>query len=606
MLRCPPTALVLGRIDLLDYEKRQQRRKELETENINQQFARIAVGGLEGPRFGLEVSRLQYQEKQAKAEDNPLQKSPSSLTDEDSRSLSPVSAAAAAEDGIDLLPGTSFDTVEVDHSNENPTRSPGLRSPPIKNEFDYGGFVETQRQQDANNTLERSSPFSAPEDSSTPQHPDARRLRWRTPLPRSPLFLSQNATSPDGRPTTRLSPRVASRVATYNSPGIIFAQPPRRPPRSAPRTLRHQTNSFSFDSSERASAAYEQERVVSNSTDDNTPHLSEDVSLHEELRGSSLQSSRVSSGIPMLHEAPTDNAMDMFDAEEEAQTTSRDFIFSSPGFPLPPPFSSVSRRTSNAESLPSTTIERQASNPATSPIRSQASSPNRGEGEGEETQTDFNASPVVPSREANESPPSGGILTNFITRIASYRVRSPRNRRALSRSPSGSTEPIQTQDQQAPETIIPQTPSRNYRVYNDSLSPASQPQTPANLPEARHQSRFHASYTAPVTRNVGRRGANSINSTDRAGTRRPIRQREALYTPVRTGRRANSPVGMREEGFEGLYGGRENGDEEQNWVEGVRFNNAETRLWGERDARNDGEALRETPEPDDWRVGRRN
>lgn len=39
-------------------------------------------------------------------------------------------------------------------------------------------------------------------------------------------------------------------------------------------------------------------------------------------------------------------------------------------------------------------------------------------------------------------------------------------------------------------------------------------------------------------------------------------------------------------------------------AEGVRFSYAETRLWGMRDARNDGQSLRETPEPEDWRVGR--
>src|ERR1035441_9066211 len=37
--------------------------------------------------------------------------------------------------------------------------------------------------------------------------------------------------------------------------------------------------------------------------------------------------------------------------------------------------------------------------------------------------------------------------------------------------------------------------------------------------------------------------------------------------------------GLIEGDFQGLYGGRENGDDEQNWVEGVRFNSAETRTW---------------------------
>lgn len=68
--------------------------------------------------------------------------------------------------------------------------------------------------------------------------------------------------------------------------------------------------------------------------------------------------------------------------------------------------------------------------------------------------------------------------------------------------------------------------------------------------------------------------------------------------------RSRSPVGLLNGGFRGLYGGRENGNEEQNWVDGVRFNNAEVRLWGVRDARDDGRGLRETPERELWRVGR--
>lgn len=70
--------------------------------------------------------------------------------------------------------------------------------------------------------------------------------------------------------------------------------------------------------------------------------------------------------------------------------------------------------------------------------------------------------------------------------------------------------------------------------------------------------------------------------------------------------RTNSPVGLRTRGFEGLYGGRENGDEEQNWADGVRFDNVGVRLWGLRDARNDGRSMRETPEPEEWRAGQGN
>ena len=151
--------------------------------------------------------------------------------------------------------------------------------------------------------------------------------------------------------------------------------------------------------------------------------------------------------------------------------------------------------------------------------------------------------------------------------------------------------------------LAPRTPSRTYQVYNDALPRSSQPQTPAHLPEARHQSRFHPAYTAPVRRVRPRAdriesGLIEIPSLERV---------QQLSTPLRRGTgRSGSPTGMSQSGFAGLYGGRENSDEEHHWAEGVRFSYAETRLWGVRDARNDGASLRETPEPEDWRVGRRN
>jgi hypothetical protein len=125
------------------------------------------------------------------------------------------------------------------------------------------------------------------------------------------------------------------------------------------------------------------------------------------------------------------------------------------------------------------------------------------------------------------------------------------------------------------------------------------------LPESRHQSRYHPSYTAPVVSASVRRDAQELDNNGEANIRSISRQRPVqFYMPYRRGR-TPSPVGLTERGFQGLYGGRENGDEEQNWAQGVRFNNAEISLWGSRDDRNDGRNLRETPEPEDWRVGRR-
>jgi hypothetical protein len=129
------------------------------------------------------------------------------------------------------------------------------------------------------------------------------------------------------------------------------------------------------------------------------------------------------------------------------------------------------------------------------------------------------------------------------------------------------------------------------------LPPATQPQTPAHLPEARHQSRYHPSYTAPV-----RRVSFGLLSVP---NRTPERRDRLPGTPSRVTRdRASSPVGLQNGGFRGLYGGRENGDGEQNWVDGVRFSNAEVRLWGLRDAAADGRTLGDTPEREEWRIGR--
>lgn len=91
------------------------------------------------------------------------------------------------------------------------------------------------------------------------------------------------------------------------------------------------------------------------------------------------------------------------------------------------------------------------------------------------------------------------------------------------------------------------TPRRYLPVYNDHLPTREQPQTPRELPEARHQSRFDGVYTAP------------------AGGRR--QRGEAQQTPSAAGRRARarrngSPTGLSIPGFQGLYGGSENAEDD--------------------------------------------
>jgi len=107
----------------------------------------------------------------------------------------------------------------------------------------------------------------------------------------------------------------------------------------------------------------------------------------------------------------------------------------------------------------------------------------------------------------------------------------------------------------------------------------------------------------PANAHARQRAHTSRGDASRRSTRRQL----SFATPSRRQlSRSDSPSGLRSVGFEGLYGGRENGDEEQNWSDGITSNNAGVRLWSLRDARDDGRSMRDTPEPEDWRAIRRN
>lgn len=82
-------------------------------------------------------------------------------------------------------------------------------------------------------------------------------------------------------------------------------------------------------------------------------------------------------------------------------------------------------------------------------------------------------------------------------------------------------------------------------VYNDRAPAWAQPQTPADLPHARHEAR--QTYTAP---NYGARYSVGVRRLDPTTPSRGPRYR-----------RRGSPIGSRTPGEEGLYGGRENLDD---------------------------------------------
>ncbi|GKU02903.1 hypothetical protein FLAG1_05104 [Fusarium langsethiae] len=57
---------------------------------------------------------------------------------------------------------------------------------------------------------------------------------------------------------------------------------------------------------------------------------------------------------------------------------------------------------------------------------------------------------------------------------------------------------VETMASMIAEELNVTPPRRNLSVYSDALPVNGQPQTPSQLPEARHQSRFNGAYTAPV------------------------------------------------------------------------------------------------------------
>ncbi|KAK0651203.1 hypothetical protein B0T16DRAFT_74307 [Cercophora newfieldiana] len=106
---------------------------------------------------------------------------------------------------------------------------------------------------------------------------------------------------------------------------------------------------------------------------------------------------------------------------------------------------------------------------------------------------------------------------------------------AAPRSPSEGESPIPS----------PRTPGGLLRIYDDSLPASSQPRTPQNLPEARHQSRLRGSYTVPA-----RHASHSVRTPTTGRLRRRFEDR------------IPSPPGLQRPGFVGLYGGVENADDD--------------------------------------------
>jgi hypothetical protein len=207
----------------------------------------------------------------------------------------------------------------------------------------------------------------------------------------------------------------------------------------------------------------------------------------------------------------------------------RHFIFSSPAFPLPSPFSAVPRSISLASPTHNT----------------------RSLGSDEPGRNFY--SPIDADADVDNLPRSTRKLRDLATLslqyLNSYRARSPLGRTRVRL-------PTSRNRSDGHRNISPNAPRTRFRIYNDSISATLQPQTPASLPESRHQSRYHPSFTAPAR---PRR-----HETPSRGSTRNSRHR---------GARSDSPDGMEEPGFRGLYAGLENDDDS------ILFQRANRRLW---------------------------
>lgn len=118
-----------------------------------------------------------------------------------------------------------------------------------------------------------------------------------------------------------------------------------------------------------------------------------------------------------------------------------------------------------------------------------------------------------------------------------------RERRTDAHHPGDTPRPSSAGGPSSPS--LPRTPSR-FQIYNDSLPASSQPQTPQNLPEARHQSRLRGSWTVPP------RVASPHVAPFRTPTTNRVRRRRGIPSP---------PGLQAPRGFMGLYGGTENIDD---------------------------------------------
>ncbi|KLU89601.1 hypothetical protein MAPG_08572 [Magnaporthiopsis poae ATCC 64411] len=193
---------------------------------------------------------------------------------------------------------------------------------------------------------------------------------------------------------------------------------------------------------------------------------------------------------------------------------------------------------------------------------------------------DLRGAPATPSRsssvqgQANNSPSSvsssGSRTRSIMATVRSLRARvtsaSKPSRKGNEPDARGPPSPKRSARPAAATTassssVPPQLDGgvSAFQIYNDALPAAIQPQTPQNLPEARHRGRLFdgtsagGAQTAPVWRTGITAAAAAASGGGAVGAGTTRRRYPA--------RRAPSPPGLATPGFRGLYGGLENTDD---------------------------------------------
>ncbi|KAI1812028.1 hypothetical protein GGS20DRAFT_592159 [Poronia punctata] len=206
----------------------------------------------------------------------------------------------------------------------------------------------------------------------------------------------------------------------------------------------------------------------------------------------------------------------------------------SPPMALPPPFSSGSRVVTDVQSLPSGRASAQLTPPREVARQDPPVTPPR--------QSSLREAALPSPADTPVFSGTGARIFSSAARFVESIVRFPR-RPSPTPSPQNVAAELASQQSRRGNASGPSADTAGIRVYNDSFAASLQPQTPMNLPEARHQSRVRSAYTAP---------------TRRMATGRSAEYHGRGHSQYRDDR---SRLGLATPGFQGLYGGPENADD---------------------------------------------